>query len=62
MLDLPEGVPMFTNDVRSLVDLTGVRNLPRQAGGLHDALADARHVKALHEHITQRLQYLATGL
>jgi hypothetical protein len=51
MMDLPEGVPMFTNDVRSLVDWARVRSLPNQAEGVHDALADARHVKAMYEHI-----------
>ncbi|AYR01056.1 DnaQ-like DNA polymerase III subunit [Arthrobacter phage Isolde] len=52
MLDLPDGIPMYTNDVRSLVDWTGVHDLPQQSGSLHDALADARHVKAMYEHIT----------
>jgi len=51
MMDLPEGVPMFTNDVRSLVDWTGIRHLPRQASGVHDALADARHVQQMYTHI-----------
>jgi hypothetical protein len=51
MLDLPEGIPMFTNDVRSLVDWTGMDRLPRQTGPAHDALDDARHVKAMYEHI-----------
>jgi len=51
MMDLPEGIPMYTNDVRSLVDWTGVDRLPKQAGAEHDALADARHVKTMYEHI-----------
>lgn len=51
MMDLPSGIPMYTNDVRSLVDWTGVDKLPKQTGAQHDALADARHVKAMYEHI-----------
>ncbi|SDW33577.1 protein of unknown function [Arthrobacter sp. cf158] len=51
MMELPEGIPMYTNDVRSLVDFTGVNILPKQQGAEHDALADARHVKQMYEHI-----------
>ncbi|AYN57938.1 Rnase H [Arthrobacter phage Faja] len=51
MLDLPPGIPMYTNDVRSLVDWTGVHELPKQAGAAHDALDDARHVKQMYDHI-----------
>jgi hypothetical protein len=53
MMDIPEGIPMFTNDVRSLVDWTGVYQLPAQVGTAHDALDDARHVKAMYQHIIQ---------
>ncbi|SDK79734.1 3'-5' exoribonuclease [Arthrobacter sp. ok362] len=51
MMDLPQGIPMYTNDVRSLVDWTGVERLPKQAGTEHDALADAQHVKTMYEDI-----------
>jgi len=51
MLDLPEGIPMFTNDLRSLIDWVGVKKLPAQTGGNHDALADARHVKVRFDHV-----------
>ncbi|MFJ4287992.1 3'-5' exoribonuclease domain-containing protein [Paenarthrobacter nicotinovorans] len=51
MMDLPEGIPMYTNDVRSLVDFTGITKLPRQKGVEHDALADARHVKVMHDYL-----------
>jgi hypothetical protein len=51
MLDLPDGIPMFTNDVRSLVEWAGVDTLPQQATGVHDALEDARHVRRMFEHI-----------
>jgi hypothetical protein len=44
MIDLPKKVPMYTNDIRTLVDLAKVRPnaLPRQPDGHHNALADAR--------------------
>ena len=49
MIDLPDGIPMYTNDLqqeaRRLVN-AGVRNargLPAQESGHHNALADARH-------------------
>lgn len=55
MIDLPDGIPMYTNDVRSLVDLTGIDQLPKQKSGAHDALQDARHVKTMHEHIMRKV-------
>lgn len=45
MIDLPEGVPMFTHDIqqeRSRQGLAG-DDLPKQESGEHNALADARH-------------------
>lgn len=55
MTDLPKGIPMYTNDVRSLVDFVGIDRLPRQTGAAHDALEDARHVKTMYEHIANRI-------
>lgn len=60
MIDLPDGIPMFTHDVRSLIDWTGVDRLPKQTDGQHDALADARHVKVMHEHIIRALIHAET--
>ncbi|WP_313813010.1 3'-5' exoribonuclease domain-containing protein [Glutamicibacter sp.] len=51
MINLPTGIPMFTNDVRSLSTWTGIDRLPKQPIGLHDALADARHARAMYDHI-----------
>jgi hypothetical protein len=54
MLDLPRGMPMFTHDLRSLVDWVGVHNLPQRAEGsndAHDALADAQHLKVQFEYV-----------
>lgn len=45
MIDLPEGVPMFTNDIQQEARRLGIGwdQLPKQEGGEHNALADARH-------------------
>jgi len=40
-----EGVPMWTNDLRQEVARLGYPELPKQASGEHNALADARQVK-----------------
>lgn len=45
MPDLPRAIPRFTLDVRQLWEHLGRPALPEQIGGLHDALADARHVR-----------------
>ena len=45
MIDLPEGVPMFTCDIQQERLRLGLRwdELPQQESGEHNALADARH-------------------
>lgn len=54
MLDLPEGIPMYTHDLRAYLDYVKVRGIPAQIGGLHDALEDARHVKVVHDYVMGR--------
>lgn len=49
MIDLPSGVPMFTNDLQQELRRLGNPAMPEQAAGLHNALADARHLKACFE-------------
>jgi len=49
MIDLPAGFPMFTCDVRQVVEQRGGPQLPEQADGEHNALADARWVKAAYD-------------
>lgn len=51
--DLPEGVPMWTNDLRQEHVRLGEPELPEQQGAVHDALADARH----NRRIAQFLEY-----
>lgn len=43
MIELPDGVPMWTNDLRQERLRLGDPEMPRQADGEHNALADARH-------------------
>ncbi|WP_228981426.1 3'-5' exoribonuclease [Streptomyces sp. DH12] len=43
MIDLPTGIPMWTNDLRQEAERLGNPQLPEQPDGLHNALADARH-------------------
>lgn len=43
MMNLPEGVPMLTYDLKQECDRQGNPDLPEQASGEHNALADARH-------------------
>jgi hypothetical protein len=54
MIDFPEGLPMYTNDLRSLIQWTGMNRLPAQDGEQHDALADAQWVKKAHEFIFEK--------
>jgi hypothetical protein len=43
MIRLPKGIPMWTNDLRQEAERLGNPPLPEQEGGVHNALADARH-------------------
>jgi hypothetical protein len=45
MIDLPPGVPMWTNDLKQEVERRGNPSLPKQESAEHDALADARWVR-----------------
>jgi hypothetical protein len=51
MVELPAGVPMVTHDIATLALLAGKGArvcAPKQEGGEHHALADARHNEKLH--------------
>jgi hypothetical protein len=52
MIDLPAGVPMWTSDLRQEVARLGDPDLPKQADGQHNALADARHIKVMAEFLS----------
>jgi len=54
MPQLPRALPRLTLDVRQLWEHLGRPPLPAQNGGLHDALADARHVKVRYDALAER--------
>lgn len=43
MSNLPDGIPMYTNDLRQRCRELGEPTLPEQTRGVHNALDDARH-------------------
>ncbi len=49
MMDLPEGFPMYTRDLKQWCDALGNPRLPEQGKGEHNALADARWNKVAWE-------------
>lgn len=51
MIDLPDGIPMWTNDLRQEVARLGDPRMPEQEHGAHNALADARHNLAMARHL-----------
>ena len=53
MVALPKGFPMWCRDLKQLMDAEDIERdaLPEQTGTAHDALADARWVRAAHRFI-----------
>lgn len=49
MVELPDGIPMFTHDLQQALRAAGSPPMPQQEAGHHNALADARHLKACHD-------------
>ncbi len=43
MVNLPNGIPMWTNDIQQEAQRLGNPQMPEQPSGTHNALADARH-------------------
>jgi hypothetical protein len=52
MMDLPEGWPMFTMDIKQLCVSVGDPKLPEQEEGEHHALADAKWNKTAYEFLS----------
>jgi hypothetical protein len=52
MIDLPDGFPMFCNDLKQEVDRLGIR-FPKQETIEHHALTDARWNKQMHQLISE---------
>jgi hypothetical protein len=62
MPQLPRQLPRFTLDVRQLWEHLGRPPLPVQESGLHDALHDARHVKARYDALAEKAYLLGLSL
>ncbi|ACX71136.1 hypothetical protein pZL12.59c [Streptomyces phage ZL12] len=60
MIDLPEGVPMFTHDIQQEARRLGFGwgDLPKQESGEHNALADARHNQTVCHWLAERAEEL----
>ena len=58
MIQLPGLLPMYTNDIRTLVDLAGLKpnELPKQPSGHHNALADAQQNVVRYNYLMEKLQ------
>lgn len=56
MIAKPDRLPMWTHDINQLAERVGVDGerivLPEQPAGHHNALDDARHVKAMWDYLT----------
>lgn len=51
MISLPDGIPMWTNDLRQEYHRLGDPARPGQTSTEHHALADARYVRYMHSHL-----------
>lgn len=56
MMDLPAGWPHYIKDIQYILDERGISDdqLPQQEEDVHNALADARHIKRLWEFLHDR--------
>ena len=56
MIDLPEGFPMWTNDIQQERARLGLAwdELPKQESGEHNALADARHNRTVRRWLAEQ--------
>ena len=62
MTSLPRAFPRFTLDVRQLWEHLGRPPLPVQESGLHDALADARHVRVKYDALAEKAYRLGLSV
>jgi hypothetical protein len=53
MIDLPDGIPMFTNDLKQEAQRLGNPRIPEQEAGQHNALADARHNREIARYLDE---------
>lgn len=60
MINLPHGIPMQTDDIVTAAKFAGLTpsDLPKQADGHHNALADARHNRVMAEYIDAEARHI----
>ena len=56
MMNLPEGMPMYTKDIKQLCDLLGNPTLPEQGKNEHNALDDANWNLKAYNFLMQKLK------
>jgi hypothetical protein len=56
MLDLPKGMPMYSNDIKQLHKQADFCGMPKQPDGLHNALEDAKFNVVRWWYLTQLLE------
>lgn len=61
MIDLPDGIPMWTNDLKQEHLRLGEPALPKQECGVHNALMDARHIWFTAEYLAQEAPEAPNG-
>lgn len=57
MIDLPNGIPMYTNDIKQEIVRLGSPRIPEQKSGNHNALEDARWNKEVMEYLRSQPWY-----
>lgn len=59
MMDLPEGFPRWSHDIQQEAERLGLsdKDLPQQASGQHNALADALHQQEIRRWLARRAEY-----
>lgn len=59
MMDLPQGFPMYTRDLKQTLDELGNPNIPPQVSGEHNALNDAKWIKNTYLWLEKHYQHPA---
>lgn len=57
MIDLPNGIPMYTNDIKQEIVRLGSPRIPEQKSGNHNALEDAKWNKEVMEYLRSQPWY-----
>ena len=61
MIDLPEGMPMYTSDLKQMVMAAGNPKMPQQPAGNHNALEDAKFNVVRYNFLVGYLDSLGRG-